>query len=95
MVMDVRPLQLSKAPSPIDVTLFGIVTEVRPLQPQKAAFPMDVTLFGIVTEVRPLQRSKAASPIDFTGYPLIVVGITKDPVAHLFSPMVALLSLTV
>jgi hypothetical protein len=79
----------------MDVTLLGMVMDVRPLQLSKAPSPIDVTLFGIVTEVRPVQSWKALSPMDFTGYPLIVVGITKDPVAHLFSPMVALLSLTV
>ena len=33
MVMEVRPLQLSKAEMPMLVTLFGMVMEVRPLQP--------------------------------------------------------------
>ena len=32
MVTEVRDLQLSKAPPPISVTLFGMVTEVRDLQ---------------------------------------------------------------
>ena len=34
--MDVKLLQKSKAPSPIDVTLFGMEMEVKPLQPPKA-----------------------------------------------------------
>ena len=29
----VKPLQLANAFSPIEVTLFGMVTEVKPLQP--------------------------------------------------------------
>ena len=33
MVMEVRPLQPSKAKSPMLVTELGMVTEVRPLQP--------------------------------------------------------------
>ena len=34
--MDVNPLQALKALSPIDVTLFGMVTDVNPLQFEKA-----------------------------------------------------------
>ena len=34
--MDVKPLQNSKAKSPIDVTLEGIVNDVKPLQLEKA-----------------------------------------------------------
>ena len=56
---DVRPLQLTKALSPILVTELGIVIEVRPLHVQKAKFPILVTELGIVTEVRLLQESKA------------------------------------
>lgn len=43
MEIEVRPLQPSKALSPIEVTELGIVIEVRPLQPSKAFFPMEVT----------------------------------------------------
>ena len=32
----VKSLQSAKTDSPMDVTLFGIVTEVKPLQPEKA-----------------------------------------------------------
>ena len=49
-----RPLQYSKAPSPILVTELGIVTEVRPLHSLKAPSPILVTELGIVTEVRPV-----------------------------------------
>ena len=57
MVTEVRDLQLSKAPPPISVTLFGMVTEVRDLQSEKAFTPIVVTLFGMVTEVSELQLS--------------------------------------
>ena len=45
----------AKAPSPILVTLFGMVTEVRPEQLAKACLPMLVTLLGMVIEVNPEQ----------------------------------------
>ena len=44
MVIAVRLLQPSNAPSPIEVTLFGMVMEVRLLQPENALLPMEVTL---------------------------------------------------
>ena len=50
---------LSKALSPIVVTLLPMVTEVRELQPPKAPSPIVVTLLGMVTEVRELQSLKA------------------------------------
>ena len=46
-----RASQPANALSPIDVTLFGIVTDVRPLQYAKARSPIEVTLLGIVTDV--------------------------------------------
>ena len=54
MVTEVS-LQSTKAPSPIVVTLFGMVTEVSALQPSKARSPISVTLFGMVTEISALQ----------------------------------------
>ena len=36
MVIEVKPLQPRKAPSPMLVTLSGMVIEVKPLQPEKA-----------------------------------------------------------
>ena len=47
----IKPVQPENAPSPMEVTLFGMVTEVKPLQPLNAPPPMEVTLFGMVTEV--------------------------------------------
>ena len=43
----VKPLQPENAPSPIEVTLFGMVTEVNPLQPTNASTPMEVTLYVV------------------------------------------------
>ena len=51
----VKLLQPEKAPSPMLVTLLGIITEVKLLQLAKASSPMLVTLLGIVTEVKLLQ----------------------------------------
>ena len=53
---DVRPLQSQNAPTPMLVTLSGIVTLASPLQPTNAYTPMLVTLLGIVTLVSPLQE---------------------------------------
>ena len=50
--IEVKPEQLSKASSPILVTLFPIVTEVKREQLAKALLPILVTLLGIVTEVK-------------------------------------------
>ena len=55
MVIDVKPEQPEKAPSPILVTEFGMVIDVKPEQPRKAKLPILVTEFGIVTEVKRLQ----------------------------------------
>ena len=66
MVTDVKPLQNSKAPSPIDVTLLPMFTVVRPLQPLKAPSPIDVTLSGMVTDVKPRHPEKAEALIVVT-----------------------------
>ena len=54
MVTDFRAVSLKKAPSPIEVTEFGIVIEVRAVSSKKALPPIDVTeLVGVnETEVR-------------------------------------------
>ena len=44
MVMDVNPVQPSKALSPILDTELGIEIDVSPVQPEKAEFAMLVTL---------------------------------------------------
>ena len=72
MVTEVRLLQRSNAPSPIEVTELGMFTLVRLLQLQKAYLPIKVTEFGIATEVIPLQDKKALSPIEVTVLGMIV-----------------------
>jgi hypothetical protein len=63
--ISVKLRQLSKAPSPIEVTEFPIVKEpVKPLHPLKALLPIEVTESGIVKEpVKPLHPPKAAFPM--------------------------------
>lgn len=52
-------MQPKKTPSPIDVTLQGIVTDVKPEQPQKERSPMEVTVDGIETlPPEPIYASK-------------------------------------
>ena len=48
-----------KAPSPILVTVFGIVIEVKLLQPEKAKSRIIVTELGFVIDCKPLQLRKA------------------------------------
>jgi hypothetical protein len=55
-VTPVRLVHRLKAPSPMLVTLFGMVTLVRLVHQEKAASPMLVTLFGMVTPVRLVQE---------------------------------------
>ena len=56
MVKDVKPLQLLKALSPIEVTASGMVSEpVKLPQYWKAELPIEVTAFGMVNDVKPLQ----------------------------------------
>ena len=68
IVIDVKPLQLLKAPYPILVTEFGIVIDVNLLQFVKAQSPILVTEFGMVTDVKRLQEEKADLPILVTEY---------------------------
>ena len=57
-VMLVRLLQYANAPSPMLVTLLGIVMLVSLLQPLKAPLPMLVTLSGIVYSVIPFAMNR-------------------------------------
>ena len=52
---DIKPLQLTKQPSPNEVTDEGIETEVKLLQLLKQSSPNEVTDEGIVTDIKPLQ----------------------------------------
>ena len=53
MLIDVNPLQRSKANEPMLVTLLGSVIVFKPLQPSKADEPMLVTLLGMVVFLHP------------------------------------------
>ena len=61
-----------KTPSPINVTLFGIVIEVKALQPEKAHLPIELRLLDIVTEVRLVHIPKASSPIEVTLFGIVI-----------------------
>jgi cAMP phosphodiesterase len=58
----VRLEQLSKALSPILVTLSGIIMLVKPV-PENTDSPMLVILQGIVISIRPEHLLKALSPM--------------------------------
>ena len=53
MVIDVRSVQLLKAPSPMLVTELGMVIDVRLEQTQKAYLPMLVTELGMTVFLLP------------------------------------------
>ena len=52
LVIEVSPLQPSKAPLPMYVTLLGMVIVDRLEQPSKVLILMDAKLFGIIMEIR-------------------------------------------
>jgi hypothetical protein len=62
----VRLAQLQKAPSPMRLTLLGIVTLLRLVHSSKALSPMLVTLPGMVTLARPAQSLKVPVPMVVT-----------------------------
>ena len=66
-----RLVQPSKIPTPIVVTLFGIVMFVRPLQFLKALLPIVVTLSGIVMLAMFEHCQKAYVPILVTPLPSV------------------------
>jgi len=72
-IIVVRLLQPANAPSPIDVTPFGIVIEFRPQQPMKEPSLIDVMLLGMFIVVRLLQPENAFSPIDVTQSGIVIV----------------------
>lgn len=72
ILKDVR-LQLSKAKSPIEVTLSGIFIEVKFSQSSKALSPIEVTLLGIFMEDKLLQPLKIPFAIEVT-----LLGITME-----------------
>ena len=74
------------APSPIVVTLSGIVTDVRLLQPLNAEFPILVTLSGIVTDVRLRQPSNVHCLIEVISDG-IVISVTSLLSIYNFAPL--------
>jgi len=52
IVIEVRPSQSLKAPSPMLLTFSGIVTEVSPVPAIMALFPILVKLSGMMSELR-------------------------------------------
>ena len=84
MVIEVKPLQNEKQPSPNEVTDEGMVIEVKPRQPSKHNSPNEVTDEGMVIEVKPLQSLKQDAPNEVTTYstpslPLTFSGIIISP----------------
>ena len=78
----VKPLQPLQAPSPMLVTVLGIVTEVKLLQLSKAKLPMLVTLLPIVTEVKLRQLLKASCPMLVTLLPITTYWIEEREEYH-------------
>ena len=84
MVIEVKPLQPSKQPSPNEITDEGMVIEVKPQQSLKQDAPNEVTDEGMVIEVKSLQPSKQEAPNEVTTYstpslPLTFSGIIISP----------------
>ena len=71
-IIEVNKVQPLKADSPIDITLFPIITEVKDEQLEKAYHSIDLTLSGITIEVKEVQPLKAESPIEVTLSGIIV-----------------------
>ena len=68
MLIEVKPVQPLKQPSPNLVIDDGMVIEVKLLQLKKQYSPKLVTDDGIVIEVKLLQREKLLAPSSVTGY---------------------------
>ncbi len=68
---EVRPEHSLNAPSPMLVTLSGMVIEVSPEQRENAYLPMLVTLLPMVTEVSAEQLENAHSPMLVTPLPMV------------------------
>ena len=69
MMIEVKPLQPEKQPSPNEVTDEGMVIEVKPLQPEKQNSPNEVTDEGMVIDFKPLQ-SEYLLLVDYQCYTL-------------------------
>ena len=89
MVTEVRPVQLSNAYWPIEVTEPGMVTAVRPVQFWNAELPIEVTELGMVIEVRPAQFWNALFGIVVTFSPKVTLltSLIKDASNVQFLPI--------
>jgi len=78
-VILVKPLQFSKAPSPIEVRLVGKFTLFKPLQSPKALSLIEVRLAGKLTLVKPVHPAKALKPIEvrLAGKVTLVIPVHK------------------
>ena len=75
-MIDVKDSHQENAPSPIDVTEFGMEIDVKDSQEEKASSPIEVTEFGIVIDVKDEQAAKASSPIEVTEFGIVIdIGI--------------------
>ena len=77
-------------PSPISVTLFGIVMLVKLLQSSNAESPMLVTLSGIVMLVKLSQYSNALLPMLVTPSGIVMLVRLLQPLNALYSMLVTL-----
>ena len=73
MVIPVRFLHPRNAPSPIEVTFFGMTMLSRP-EFLNAPIPIDIddTVLGILMDFNPEQLEKAVSPIEVTEFGIIM-----------------------
>lgn len=87
MVTLVSELQNRKAPSPISVTLSGMVMLVREMHLAKASPSIIFTLSGMAISLTDSQESKVDLPIIVTGFPSILFGIITFLSEPLYLPI--------
>ena len=80
-------LHPAKAPSPMLMTVLGIVMVANELHPEKALLPMLATLSGIVTLVNELHPWKAWIPIVLTRRGIVVVRNELHPLKEQYIMM--------
>ena len=77
--MEGKFVQPWNAPSPMDVTLDGIVIVVlKPVHTSNAFIPMEVTLDGIVMVDKAVQLQNASSPMEESFASCAKVTVCKD-----------------
>ena len=72
MVTEVKPVQPSKAPYPIEVTELGIVIVVNSVQRLKISFSICVMEFGKLIDDKLVHPSNAHSPIETTELGIVI-----------------------